>query len=75
MIKRKQLGKDDPLSQVGIITSNHVLPYKKPILKQAPAFNVNTRGVLEELYRDYGGLRVNNNAKSHMMLMAGVTPT
>lgn len=70
MLKRKQLGSDDPLSNVGLLTSNNMLPYKKPILKQASAYNINTRGVLEELYRDYGGLRVNQSARSHMMLMA-----
>ncbi len=81
MLKRKQLGQDDPMSLFGIMSmNNQALPYKKPILKAPSAFNVNTRGVLEELSRDHGGLKqlrstphniLNLNSKSHMMLMAG----
>ena len=73
MLHRKQLGSDDPLNHVGLLTFNNCLPYKKPILKEASSYNVNTKGVLQELYRDYGGLRVTPNAKSHMMLMAGAS--
>lgn len=46
MLHRKQLGTDDPLLHVGLLTQNNCLPYKKPILKEASSYNVNTRGVL-----------------------------
>ena len=57
ILRKKAFGVDDPLSNVGIMALNNIaLPYKKPTLKQAPGIYVNTRGVMEELTRDYGGI-------------------
>ena len=36
--------------------NNCSLPYKKPILKQVSGYNVNTRGVVQEIDKDYGGM-------------------
>ena len=47
ILRKRQLGIDDPLSNVGIMSLNNKnLPYKKPILKQIPGIYVNTRGVI-----------------------------
>jgi len=32
-LKDKAMSKGDPLSQFGIMTLNHSIPYKKPVLK------------------------------------------
>jgi hypothetical protein len=57
ILRKRQLGIDDPLSNVGIMSlNNQSLPYKKPILKQYPGIYVNTKGVIDELNRDFGGL-------------------
>lgn len=40
----------------GIMTLYDQIPYKKPILKQAPSAHVNARGVIRELEEKYGGL-------------------
>jgi hypothetical protein len=57
ILRKRQLGIDDPLGNVGIMSlNNQALPYKKPILKNLPGIYVNTRGVLQEINRDYGGL-------------------
>ena len=47
ILRKRQLGIVDPLSNVGIMSLNNKnLPYKKPILKQIPGIYVNTRGVI-----------------------------
>ena len=47
ILRKRQLGIDDPLSNVGIMSLNNKnLPYKKPILKRVPGIYVNTRGVI-----------------------------
>ena len=75
------MGVDDPLSNVGIMSLNNKnLPYKKPILKRVPGIYVNTRGVIQELNKDHGGIHdlrsssqvlINHQQKQHMYMMAG----
>jgi len=75
------MGIDDPLSNVGIMSLNNKnLPYKKPILKRVPGIYVNTRSVIQELNKDYGGIHdlrsssqvlINHQQKQHMYMMAG----
>jgi hypothetical protein len=82
MLKKKQLGTDDPMSNLGIMSlNNHSLPYKKPILKNQPGIYVNTRGVLQEIRREHGGLTemrsssnlsIGSSTRQHLMLMAGI---
>jgi hypothetical protein len=58
ILRNKQIGLDDPLNNVGIMTLNNIsLPYKKPILKRTPGIYVNARGVINELDKDYGGIK------------------
>lgn len=79
-MRKKAFGEDDPLSKVGIMTvNNKYLPYKRPTLKQAVGYNVNTKGVFQELTKEHGGLKTTHNVlgtsvtvKSHMMMMAGI---
>ena len=69
MLRRKQLGSDDPLSNLGIMTMENnysSLPYKKPILKFAPPSNINTKSVLRELSRDFGGVTTLRSNSSHL---------
>ena len=48
ILHKKKMNVGDPLNQFGIMTLNNQIPYKKPILKQAPVF-VNARGIIYEL--------------------------
>ena len=43
------------MKNLGIMTLNNQIPYKRPILKAMPCF-VNAKGVLDEIDRNYGGL-------------------
>lgn len=45
------------------MTLNHLIPYKKPVLKSTPVF-VNAKGVMHELEVNHGGLYTNKNAKN-----------
>jgi len=47
MLRKKQLGSEDPV--MGMMRLHDGLPYKKPVLKRAVGFNVNTKGVMLEL--------------------------
>jgi hypothetical protein len=49
------MGVGDPMNTFGIMTLNHHIPYKKPILKQTPVF-VNAKGVIHDLEAHHGGL-------------------
>lgn len=45
-MRKKNSKGGDPMTHFGIMTlSNHVLPYKKPVLKSMPVF-VNAKGVI-----------------------------
>ncbi len=78
-LRRKQQGQGDPLQSLGLISrSDGLCPYRKPILKQPSSFNINTRGVVQELDRNHGGIRstssssyLTEHTRSHMILMAG----
>lgn len=78
-MKLKQLGVDDPLLKVGIMSlNNECLPYKRPILKQHTAYNYNTRSVLDELAarEQHGGLKglVNRQSSNSSRVKGVVLP-
>lgn len=49
------------MKHLGIMTLNHEIPYKRPILKAMPCF-VNAKGVLDEIERKHGGLYSNKES-------------
>jgi len=68
ILRRKQNAKDDPMSHIGIVTMNHKIPYRKPILKQVTS-TIGTRGngvlilslgVIKEIEEKHGGLSAKN---------------
>ena len=69
MLKQKSSSKGDPLTHFGIMTLNHNIPYKKPILKSMPMF-VNARGVIQELEDFHGGLHTQKNNQQDDITLA-----
>eukprot|EP00347_Sterkiella_histriomuscorum_P005627 403355874 len=63
ILKQKSNNSDDPMTHFGIMTLNHHIPYKKPILKTMPVF-VNARGVMQDLEHNFGGLYFIKNNQS-----------
>jgi len=70
MLRRKQLGSADPV--LGMMKLRDGLPYKKPVLKRAVGFNVNTKGVMLELAAREAKLSVPQTSQNHMIMMAGL---
>jgi len=71
MLRRKQLGSADPV--LGMMKLRDGLPYKKPVLKRAVGFNVNTKGVMLELAAREAKMSVPQTSQNHMIMMAGLS--